>query len=1051
MCWHLYLFSMLLIYRWLSVFRHSNKNFLPSFLHQTYLVSIQIINLFSSSAKTLLFSYIGMQSQEVTVRPKMRVILKADSQLIDEVIVVAYGTAKRSSFTGSVSTIKSEQLELRQVSNITNALSGAVAGVQVTNSREGGQPGSTAKIRVRGIGSMAAGNEPLYIVDGVPYDGDLSSINPVDIETTTVLKDAASNALYGSRGANGVVLITTKRGKIGEAVITVDAKWGTNKRSVPNYDVIKSPATYLEKAYEAMYNSQYYSNANKGNAANANAFANKYLPTNSSGGIGYQIYTIPSGESMIGMDGKLNPNATLGYSDGTYYYTPDNWYNELFDSGNLRQEYNMAVSGASEKLNYYMSAGYLDDTGLIAGSGFTRYSARVKADYQAKKYLKIGTNISYTNYDMQSPAEQNNDAGFSSANLFYITNNIAPIYPMYARKADGSILTDNRGYTVYDFGDRTTGGNFKRTFMSGSNPAAMVQLDKRQYIADVVSGRWYATIDIVDGLQFTYNIGVDLNHTNYKRLYNAYYGQYAQVGGIVYIGSNRIFSFNQQQLVTYKKIFRDVHLIDVLVGHETYKYKYQYLNGSKEKLFNPGIVEIDNAIKSPNISSFTNRYATEGYLARAQYEYDAKYILSASYRRDASSRFHKDNRWGDFGSVGAAWIASKESFLNSLKWIDLLKFKISYGIQGNDALQYADGRTKNFYPYQDQYTLSESNGDFATNMTYKGNKDITWETSHSFNAGVDFTLWKGYLSGSIEYFSRKTSDMLYYMPVSPSHGYAKKPKNIGSIVNSGVELDLNSAVVQTKDIKWNVYANATFIKNKIKKLAPELKGELIDGSRIYQEGKSMYQLYLRKYAGINDEGIALYYEEKKDADGKTTVTTTTNYNNGTQYASGDLLPDVYGGFGTTLNAYGFDFSLSFAYQLGGRVFDSAYQGMMHQGSASRAGQNWHTDILNAWAETNKNTHIPRLNSSDSYTNSNSDRFYISSNYLDLTNITLGYTLPKVWTTKLGISGVRIYGAADNVALFTKRKGLDPRQSYTSINATTYSPVRTISGGVKFTF
>ncbi len=1004
-----------------------------------------------SSAKTLQVSYIGMQQQSVAIKPNVRVILKADAQLIDEVIVVAYGTAKRSSFTGSVSTMKSDQLEMRQVSNITNAMSGAVAGVQVTGGTGGGQPGTTAKIRVRGIGSMAAGNEPLYIVDGVPYDGDLSSINTADIETTTVLKDAASNALYGARGANGVVLITTKKGRVGDAVVTVDAKWGTNRRSVPNYDVLTNPATYLEKAYEAMYNSQYYSTARKGDAAYANKYANTYLPTNSNGGLGYQIYTIPSGESMIGMDGKLNPNATLGYSDGKYYYKPDNWFDELFDSGNLRQEYNATISGASEKLSYYMSAGYLDDTGLIAGSGFTRYSARVKADYQAKKYLKLGANISYTNYDMMSPATQGSDAGTSSANLFYLANNIAPVYPMYSRNADGTIRKDSRGYTVYDFGDRTTGGNFKRTFMSGSNPAAMVQLDKRQYVADVMSGRWYATLDIIDGLQFTYNIGLDLDATRYKRLYNAYYGQYSQVGGIVYVGSFRTFSINQQQLLTYKKVFKDVHSVDVLVGHETYNYKYEYLNGSKEKLFNPNIVEINNAIKSPSINSYTNYYATEGYLARAQYEYDGKYVVSGSYRHDASSRFSKNNRWGDFGSVGAAWVMSSEPFLKSQNWIDFLKFKVSYGMQGNDALLYADRVTLNYYPYQDQYTLSESNGDFATNMTYKGNEDITWETSHSFNAGFDFTLWKGYLSGSIEYFSRKTSDMLYYMPMSPSHGFAQMPKNIGSVINKGVEIDLHSTVLKTKDITWDVYVNATGIKNKILKLDPSLEGEMIDGTRIYQEGKSMYQMYFPKYAGISDEGVALYYLEKKDAAGKTTVETTTNYASATKYATGDILPDVYGGFGTTLSAYGFDFSMTFAYQLGGRVYDSAYASMMHMGSAARAGQNWHKDILNSWSETNKNTNIPRVNSSDSYTNSTSDRFLISSNYLDLTNVTLGYTLPKSLISKFGINALRIYGSADNVALFTKRKGLDPRQSYTSINATTYSPVRTISGGIKVTF
>ena len=1002
-----------------------------------------------SSAKTLVVSFIGMATQEVGIKSNLQIILKSDTEVLDEVMVVAYGTAKKSSFTGSAAVVDSKKIEKRQVSNITNALSGAVAGVQVMSSSNGGQPGSTAKIRVRGTGSMAAGNAPLYVVDGVPYDGDLSSINTSDIESTTVLKDAASNALYGARGANGVVLITTKKGSMGKAVINVDAKWGSNSRAVPNYDVLTNPATYLEQAYLSMYNGQIY---NGKTPAEANAFANQSLPTNNNGGVGYQIYTVPQGESMIGMDGKLNPKATLGYSDGTYYYQPDNWYDELFNSGNLRQEYNLNISGATDKLNYYMSAGYLDDSGLIAGSGFTRYSARVKADYQAKSWLKVGANMSYTNYDMQSPASQDSYAGTSSANLFYVANYIAPIYPMYARNTDKSIMVDSNGFTVYDFGDRSVGGNYKRTFMSGSNPAAMMELDKRQYLADVFSGRWYAAVNIWDGLKFTYNIGVDLDNTRYSRLYNAYYGQYSKVGGIVYAGSTRTSGINQQELLSYTKEFGK-HNIDVLVGHENYTYEYKYLNGSKEKLFNPNIVEIDNAIKNPSISSFTDNYSTEGWLARAQYDYDGRYIFSASYRRDASSRFAKDNRWGNFGSVGGAWVLTKEAFMENQKWADFIKFKVSYGIQGNDDLLFNDVYgSKNYYPYQDQYNVVENNGDFAVNMSYKGNPDITWETSYSFNAGFDFNLFKGLLNGSIEYFSRKTTDMLYYMPVSPSNGYAVYPKNVGSIRNSGIEIDLNSDIIKTKNVQWNVFLNATSVKNKILELAPELNGELISGSTIYKEGKSMYQRYYRKYAGVNDEGVALYYMDVKDEKGNVTGReTTTEWNKATRYETGDLLPDVYGGFGTTVSAYGFDFSISCAYQLGGKLFDSGYQSLMHNGSAASAGQNWHKDILNSWSESNKGSNIPRLNGNDTYANSASDRFLISSNYLDLTNITLGYTFPKAWVTKLQLSNLRIYFAADNVALLSKRKGLDPRQSYTSANAMTYSPVRTLSGGIKLTF
>ena len=1008
-----------------------------------------------SSAKTLQVSFVGMQTQEVAIKPNLRVILKTDAHVLDEVMVVAYGTAKKSSFTGSAAVVDSKKIEKRQVSNITNALSGTVAGVQVMSSANGGQPGSTAKIRVRGTGSMAAGNTPLYVVDGVPYDGDLSSINTADIESTTVLKDAASNALYGARGANGVVLITTKKGIVGKATVNVDAKWGTNSRAVPNYDVLKNPGTYLEKAYEAIYNGVLGTKGDDFDYSTpelAHAGANSLLSTNKSGGVGYQIYTVPQGEALIGTDGKLNPNATLGYSDGTYYYQPDDWYDELFGKGNLRQEYNINISGATDKLNYYMSAGYLDDSGIIAGSGFTRYSARAKADYQAKEWLKVGANMAYTNYDMQSPAGQDSYAGTSSANLFYIANYIAPIYPMYTRNADKSIMIDSNGFTVYDFGDGTSGtGASKRTWMSGSNPAAMVALDKRQYIADVFSGRWYATVNIWDGLKFTYNIGVDVDNTRYSRLYNAYYGQYSKVGGIVYAGSTRTMSVNQQELLSYTKQFGD-HSIDLLVGHENYDYKYQYLNGSKEKLFNPGIVEIDNAIKNPSISSYTDNYATEGWLARAQYDYDGKYIASASYRRDASSRFAKNHRWGNFGSVGAAWVISKEDFLANQKWIDFLKFKMSYGIQGNDDLLYNDVYgTKNYYPYQDQFNVLENNGDFAVSMSYKGNEDITWETSYSFNAGFDFNLFGNKLNGSIEYFSRKTTDMLYYMPVSPSNGYSVYPKNIGSIRNNGVEIDLNSDIINNRNIQWNVFANATFVKNKILELAPELNGELISGATIYKEGKSMYQYYLRKYAGVNDEGEALYYMETKDEKGNVTQETTTNWNLATKYETGDMLPTVYGGFGTTLTAYGFDFSISCAYQLGGRVYDSGYASLMHGGTASRAGQNWHKDILSSWSTANTNTNVPRVNSADKYTNASSDRFLISSNYLDLTNITLGYTVPKAWLAQLNIANLRVFFAADNVALLTKRKGLDPRQSSSSVDAMRYSPVRTISGGIKLTF
>ena len=1004
-----------------------------------YLSNVQRITAFFSSAGTLVISFIGMQSQEVKIKPNVKVVLTSDSEQLEEVMVVAYGTAKKSAFTGSAATIKNEKITSRQTSNVTNALAGQVAGVQTTSST--GQPGKDATVRIRGIGSISASNTPLYVVDGVPYDGEISAISTSDIESMTVLKDAASNALYGARGANGVILITTKRGKTGDARVTFDAKWGVNKRGIPSYETVSDPGKFYEMAYSAIYNADLKGYAAAGDLTSANAYANKTMLSSSY--LGYQVFTVPNGEQLIGMDGKLNPNATLGYSDGTYYYKPDNWSDELFEN-NLRQEYNLSVSGANDKMNYYMSAGYLDDQGIVPNSGFQRYSARLKADYQVKPWLKMSGNISFTHYDSR---EQDTESGTSNANAFYAANIMGAIYPMYIRDAEGNIMIDNRGFQRYDYGSDT---NFQRkNVIPNANPLASYMLDLMKYSGDVVSGKWSADIDIWGGIKAKINIGIDANNVRSTDLVNPFYGQFSEtsgVGGIVSVSTQRTFSTNQQYLLTYNKTFNHIHNLDVLAGHENYNYKYQYLYGSREKIYNPNLPELNNGIMNQSNASYSQSYATEGWLFRVQYDYDGKYFGSASYRRDGSSAFHPDNRWGNFWSVGAGWLMNKESFLENQNWIDMLKFKISYGLQGNDNLLYMNDY-RNYQPYMDQYTLTNNNSDFATTLYYKGNQDITWETSHSFNTGFDFAFWKGKLSGSIEYFSRKTTDMLYFKPVASSMGYSRFPENVGSMINRGVELDLNSNIFDTKDLTWDINFNLTHFKNKVLELAPELNGQLIDGSRIYREGESMYQLYLPKYAGVDPEtGESLWALTEPNEKGETT---TTSYSEASshRFMTGDILPKVYGGFGTSLTFKVFDFSIAFAYQLGGRILDYTYQSLM---STDAQGSAWHVDMLNAWTPENKNTNVPRMNVNDIYVSYSSDRWLTSSNYLSLQNITFGYTLPKNWTRKLQVEGVRLYFVADNVALLTARKGLDPRQGYVASD-NVYSPIRTISGGISLNF
>ena len=1013
------------------------------------------INNVPSSAKTLVVSFIGLETQEVAIKPNVKVVLSSDSQALEEVMVVAYGTAKKSSFTGSAGTMNADKIATRSVSNITNAMSGQVAGVQMTS--DNGQPGESAKIRIRGIGSMASSNDPLYVVDGVPYDGDISSINPSDIESLTVLKDAAANAIYGARGANGVVLITTKSGQNGEARVTFDAKWGSNSRAVPNYDVISNPGEYYETMFKALYNSKAYAGAS---AADAYAYANNTLFDAKNGGLGYQVYTVPKGENLIGTNFKLNPNATLGYSDGTYYYTPDDWYDEIFGSS-FRQEYNASVSGKSDKISYYASAGYLNDTGLIQNSAFKRYTGRGKVDYQAKKWLKIGTNLAYTYSDSQAPDNQTSDDWSSSGNLFFIVNSIAPIYPMYVRNADGSIKIDpSTGHRVYDAGSTT---NFSRPSFTG-NAARDIELNSYHTYTDAFSGKWYANITPLEGLTLTANIATTLENTRSNNLYSTF-GSAAATDGEVYVESTRTFGVNTQYLASYVHTFNNVHNFDIMVGYEQYRLKEQVLYGDNTNTYDPNLGELGNAVGTDKktVNSYTDNYMTEGILSRIQYNYDGKYFLSASYRRDASSRFAPEHRWGNFGSVGGAWLMTKEKFLEDISWLNMLKYKASWGIQGNDHLLIlVNGEyVNNWYAYKDQYNVSYSNGQYSTTLAYKGNKDLTWETSYSFNTGFDFELFGSRLNGTVEYFSRITKDLLYNQPTPVSSGISTGyiPTNVGSISNKGVELDLTGVIFRTKDFEWTANLNLTHYKNRITALSPEL--EAAGGQKgsyyIYRIGGSLFESYVKEYAGVDpDTGKALYYVDPDNGD----YTTTSDYSAAKQADQGDLLPKVYGGFGTSLNYKGLDFSIQLSYQLGGRYYDGTYQAFMHNGGSGMQGYNWSTDIRDAWTPENRYTDVPRLDASDDCYQLDSSRFLVSSNYLSLNNITLGYTLPKSWTKKLQINNLRVYVSADNVALLTARKGLDPRQdlglgssTYGSGAATSssYSAMRTITGGINLTF
>ena len=1038
------------------------------------------------NSKLLNVSFIGMKTTEVRIKRNNLVALEPDVMQMNEVMVVAYGAQKKGTFTGSAAEIKAEDIAAHISSDVTSALAGTTPGVQLVTP-SGDPTTSDTKIRIRGIGSMVASSEPLIILDGMPFDGALSAVNPSDVASMTVLKDAAASAIYGARGANGVILITTKKGKHGDAKISFDAKWGSNSRLMPRYDIIDDPAQYYEAAFRQMYNSQIYAGKT---AAEAYTFANDNLYNANNGGLGYQVYTVPQGQNLIGTNLKMNPNATLGYSDGQYYYRPDDWYDETFRSS-FRQEYNASVSGATEKLNYYVSAGYLKDGGITENSSFKRYSSRANLDYKVRSWLDLTASMSYVHTESEKPSYDDTEY-MSSGNLFYVVSGMGAIYPLYVRNADGSIKVED-GRTVYDANQT----NFKRPNTVGNAVRDNVY-DRNTTYGDLFTGNWAVNVTPLKGLKLTAKLGVTTDNSRRNHLYSVF-GSASGTDGAVSVRSNRESSYNNQYLANYVTDFngQDRHHLDVLAGYEQYRTKFQYHYGYNSYLYSPTVGELGNANgtgDSKSLDSYTADYMTEGFLARAQYDFEERYVVSASFRRDASSRFAKGHRWGNFYSVGLGWMISKEKFMKSTeKWLDMLKLKVSYGEQGSDNFignpQTASDYNSDYYPYADIYstTYNAETGEYSTVLTQKGNEELTWEKNRNFNVGIDFGLWKQRLSGTIEFFTRNTSDLLYYKPTPLSSGIVtgEYPINVGSIRNTGVELTINAVPIKTANFTWNVNLNLTHYKNKITKLDPDVAETGIKRSYyIYKEGGSLYESYMYKYAGVLsveqaanaaatglftdaeaekitalDAGKALYYMDVEDNDGNVTgQKLTTDFSKATQYDCGSTLPKLLGGFGTSFNFYGFDLSAQFQFQLGGKFYDGTYQSLMHTSSQSIGGA-WHKDALHAWSLDNQGSDIPRLTTGYAESQSAIDRYMTSSNYLSINNVTLGYTLPKSVLATLGISNLRVYVSAENLCVLSARKGMDPRfalgvgNMVESSGAATnyYSAMRTITGGISVTF
>ncbi|MBR6988939.1 MAG: TonB-dependent receptor [Bacteroidaceae bacterium] len=983
-----------------------------------------------SSAKTLVISYVGMKTQEVAIRSSVRVSLASDAEVLDDVIVVAYGTAKKSSFTGSAANVDNKKLEMRPITSVTNGLEGQATGVLMTSAS--GQPGSTGSIRIRGYGSINASSAPLYVVDGIPFDGSLSSINPSDIESMTILKDASAGALYGARGANGVVMITTKQGKEGKTNVTWRSTVGWSERAQKPYDMLNQKE-FVQLSYEAIRNglifNSGYSWADAEAAARASLGGSSYL--GGSAGEQYNPFKNYSWSELI------DPATGLVRDDAKSVYD-EQWMDNLLRTG-FRQEHQMNVNGGTEKTKYMISLGYLNEDGILKTTGFERYTGRANVNTQVNDWFQANLNIGLS----QSRQNYSDYDGSSTSNPWYSSQFVSPLFPVYLRDAAGNIVNDEFGKPTLDYGETGRPGSY-----NDFNPLGGLTLDKAKIQNDGASVRTGVTfggdsdkLGAFKGLKLQVNFGADYRNTSYMGYMNMYHGNQANAGGYLEKESTRTLSYTLNQLLTYTRSFGR-HNLDVLAGHEYYSYHYQNLDAAKTNLVD-GIYELRPATTTVNADSYSNDYRIESWMGRINYNFDDKYYLSASVRTDGSSRFHKDNRWGTFWSVGANWRVTKEAFMQNVSWVNNLNVKASYGEQGNDELG-------TLYAWQSLYSLSYANGNniggFVASLE---NKDISWEKNANLNVGIEASLFDNRVRLNAEYYNKKTKDMLLNYPMATSTGFNGYDANVGDMRNSGFEVELGLTPVRIQDFEWNLTWMGSTVNNKVLHLTKE-SPEIISGIRIIKEGYELNTFYMAKSAGVDPQtGAQLYWAYDKDDNGNITneyITSDVAKASTSKYFLGSRIPDLYGSIGTDLTWKGLTLSVLTTYSIGGKIYDSLYAGSMNN---MYYNNNWNRHALRRWTQPGDVTDVPRIEVGGKY--ATSDRFLVDASYFAIKNVTLSYSLPRTWMRSAGLNAVRLFGSVDNLALFTHLQGMDPQYSFSGGTNYDYTPNRTYSVGIEVNF
>lgn len=979
-------------------------------------------------ATTIVFSFVGMNTQEVEIegRTVINVVLASSVTGIDEVIITAYGTAKRGSFTGAVAQVSSEKLKSRSATDFSSLIQGAGPGIMVGG--QTGQPGQVMSIRVRGFGSYGASQEPIILVDGVIFKGVWSAINPNDIESITVLKDAASTALYGNKAANGVVIITTKRGKAGAGGLSFNASYGVITRAIPEYDRIDA-FDYFPVMWEAYRNGM----AVPGVASSSEvAMANTTASNSILGLLGnYNPFNVPNNQ-ILDSQGKINQNASY---KGDYEEALD-WLSALTRMGN-RQKYDLSYSGGNgNKLDYYVSAGFNSEQGYVIESNLKRFSGNTNINYQATDWFKTGFNVRGS---VQTMEWVNALSSTLYANPIRFSRYVGPIYPVWLldRESGRYILDDNgnRQYDLYD--TRGAGAN------PGRHPIAEQIWDNDLDEITSIAAKTYAEIDFLKNFKFTANVSLDERYS-----YNTWYKN-PIIGDGQPLGRSdktfsRISSINLNQLLTYTRRF-DKHNVEALLGHESYIYKYSYMYGSKANQVVDDNQELINFVDIRSLSSYITNYNSEGYFSRINYDFDSRYFISGSYRRDGSSSFSPANRWGNFWSLGGAWRIDRESFIQDFGIFNMLKLRASYGQVGNDS-------GIGFYASQALYGLGYNNqSEAGIYQTKLAAEDLVWESSNSTDIALEYAILNHRIKGSVGYYHRVSDNLIFSVPLPLSTGMDSRQANIGTLLNEGFEVEVSVDAISTYDFVWNIAFDLSTLRNVFLKLPQE---EIISGTKKLMVGKGMLDFWLREYYGVDpDDGAVLYYasddvpEAYKRVKGSDILSTSPSYAKFSYV--GSAIPDVFGSLSSTLSYKGFELRALFTYSIGGKCFDDNWASLMNPGDYGGAKS---ADILRRWQKPGDITDVPRMDDAQvSNFNASSTRWLIDASYLSLKNLSLSYGIPQGMSDRLGISYARVFVNGENIFLKSARRGLDPQMNFSGVTSNVFSPNRVISVGLSANF